>query len=131
MPAFAMLDELNREVINSFKKEIKMRIDKAISNFGKTYISYFIIFYSNYYICLLVLSDYTLLVVPSLMCSFAANYHLNFTRRAPSWPCSLVGRATVICSGGRGFECYRILFLRVGPFPLQGYRSEGIIWDIY
>ena len=36
-------------------------------------------------------------------------------------PCSSVGKATVICSGGRMFEPHRgqrfFLFLRVGPFP--------------
>ena len=45
---------------------------------------------------------------PSLTCSFPQIYHdLNFPRPAPIWPCSPVGRATVICSGGRGFESRR------------------------
>ena len=34
-------------------------------------------------------------------------YHLNFPRSAPIWSCSSDGRATVICSGGRGFESHR------------------------
>ena len=54
-----------------------------------------------------LLSGQALLITPSLMCSFAANYHLNFPRPASIWPCSSVGRATVICSGGRGFEPHR------------------------
>ena len=41
---------------------------------------------------------------PNFSCSFAANYHLNFPRPAPIWPCISVGRATVICSRGRRFE---------------------------
>ena len=32
----------------------------------------------NHYICLLVLSGQTLLVTPSLTCSLAANFHLNY-----------------------------------------------------
>ena len=48
-----------------------------------------------------------LTVTPSPTCSFAANYHLNFPQPAPIWPCSSVGRATVICSWGRGFESQR------------------------
>ena len=45
-----------------------------------------------------------LLVTPSLACSFAANYHLilNLPQPAFIWPCGSAGRATVICSGGRG-----------------------------
>ena len=54
-------------------------------------------------------------------------------RTVPICPCSSVGRATVICSGGRGFELHRgkafFLFFLVGPFPFWGYRSEGIILD--
>ena len=61
----------------------------------------------NPYEYLIVLSGQALLVTPSLMCSFAANYHLNFPRPAPIWPCSSIGRATVSCSGGRGFESLR------------------------
>ena len=38
-----------------------------------------------------MLSGQTLLVTPSLTCSSAANYHLNFPRPAPIWPCSSVG----------------------------------------
>ena len=30
------------------------------------------------------------LVTPSLMCLFAANYHLIYVRTAPIWPCSSV-----------------------------------------
>ena len=41
----------------------------------------------------------------------------------------------MICPGGRGLEPHRgqrfFLFLHVGPFPFQGYRSEGIARDIY
>ena len=68
--------------------------------------------YSNHYMymCLVVLSGKTrgremLLVTHSVSrtCSFAANYHLDFLRPAPSWPCSSVGRATVICSGDHVF----------------------------
>ena len=33
---------------------------------------------------------------PSLTCSFAANYHLNFPQPAPIWPCSLVGRVSEV-----------------------------------
>ena len=80
---------------------------------------------------LIVLSDQALLFTPSLSCSFTATY----PRPAPVWPCSSVCSATVICSGGRGFECNRgqrlLLFLRVGPFPFWGYRSEDITWDIH
>ena len=47
-------------------------------------------------ICI-VLSGQILLITPSLMCSFTLNYHINFLRPAPIWPCSSVGRATVIC----------------------------------
>ena len=47
---------------------------------------------------LILLSGQTLLVIPSLTCSFAANYRLNFPLPAPVWHCSSVGRATVICS---------------------------------
>ena len=49
----------------------------------------------------------TFLVTPSFTCSFAANYYLNFPRPALIWPCSSAGRATVICSGGRGFRSRR------------------------
>ena len=38
------------------------------------------------YICIIVLSGQTLLVNPSLTCSFAANHHLNFPRPALIWP---------------------------------------------
>ena len=83
-----------------------------------------------------MLSAKTSLVTPSLMCSFAANYHLNFPRPAPIWPCSSVGRATVIRSGGRGFESHwgqirMSVFSRVGRVPFWSFRSEGITWDIY
>ena len=49
------------------------------------------------------------------------NCHLNYPQPAPISPCRLVGRATVICSEGRGFsESYQsqvfFLFLRMGPF---------------
>ena len=54
-----------------------------------------------------MLSGQTSLVNPSLTCSSAANYHLTFPRPAPMWPCSSFGRATVICSGRRGFEPHR------------------------
>ena len=37
----------------------------------------------------------------SLTYSFSANYYLNFPRPDSIWLCSLVGRATVICSGVR------------------------------
>ena len=57
---------------------------------------------------LLMLRDQTSLVAPSLMCSIAANYHLNYPRSAPFWPCSSVGRARVIRSGGRGFKPYGV-----------------------
>ena len=46
------------------------------------------------------------------------------------WPCSSVGRVTVIYSGDRWFESHqgqRFFFLHMGPFPF--YSSEGIIWD--
>ena len=33
--------------------------------------------------------------------------HLNFSRPAPIWPYSSVGRATVICYGDRGFESHQ------------------------
>ena len=74
------------------------------------------------------------LVTTSLTCSFAAIYHLNFPRPAPVWPCSSVGRATLICSGGRGFESHRdqseALFL--SPNLLCDYfLSEGITWPKY
>ena len=57
-----------------------------------------------------------ILVTPSLTCSFTANYHLNFPRPAPVWPCSSVGRATVTCSEGRGFK------------PHQGQRFILLLW---
>ena len=45
----------------------------------------------------------------------------RFLKTVPIWPCSSVGRATVIYSGGHGIESHRgqrfFLFLRVGPFP--------------
>ena len=69
----------------------------------------------NLNICLIVLSGQTLLVTPSLTYSFAANYHLNFPRPAPIWPCSSVSRATVICSGGRGFEPHRVRDFSLTP----------------
>lgn len=31
---------------------------------------------------------------------------LQYPRYAPVWPCSLIGRAALICSGGRGFNSY-------------------------
>ena len=84
---------------------------------------------------LIVLSGQTLLITPSITCSFAATYNLNFPRPAPIWPCSSVGRALVICSGGREFESQRgqrfFLFDPVGPFPFWGHRSEGRVWDFY
>ena len=42
-----------------------------------------------------MISGQSLLVTPSLTCSFAANNHLNHPRPALIWPCSSVGRATV------------------------------------
>ena len=33
--------------------------------------------------------------------------YLNIPRPAPIWPCSSVGRDTMICSGGRGFKNHR------------------------
>ena len=59
----------------------------------------------------LMLSGQTFLVTPWLSCSFPANYHLNYLRPAPTWHCSSVGRAMVVCFGGRGFESHRALFL--------------------
>ena len=67
---------------------------------------------------------------PSLTCSFAAIYHLNFPQTAPIWPCSSVGRATVICSGGRGFEPHRgqrfFLFLRVAYFLSRANAQQEL-----
>ena len=48
-----------------------------------------------------------LLVTPSLTCSFAVYYDLNYPRPAPIWPCSSVGRATIICSGVFIARCCR------------------------
>ena len=58
----------------------------------------------------------TLLVTPSLTCSFAANFHLNYPPPAPIWPC-------------RNFSlspCGPIFFLELS---LRGWA--GIVWDIY
>ena len=85
-------------------------ISRAISQKGKfgIYIQNFNLPHLNHYIIyLLMLCGQTLLVTPSLTCSFATNYHLNFPRPAPIWPCSLVGKATVICSRGHEFEPHR------------------------
>ena len=49
-------------------------------------------------ICLFVLSSQALLVTPSLTCLFVANHHLNYSRPAPVWFCSSVGRASIIYS---------------------------------
>ena len=101
----------------------------SISFLGKSlrrcYLGYllehFNLLHLNHYTCLIVLSGQTLLVTPSITCSFAANYHHNFPQPAPIWPCSSFDRATVICSGSRRFEPHwgqrYFLFLRVGPFP--------------
>ena len=56
------------------------------------------------------------------------NYHLNFPRPAPIWFCRSVGRATVICYGGRGFKphlyngpgCFKMcLSDRLGTFTCK------------
>ena len=62
----------------------------------------------SHFLCLISSAERpNLTVYPSLTSSFATNSHLNFPRPAPIWPCSSVGRATVICSRGRGFESHR------------------------
>ena len=82
-----------------------------------------------------MLSGQTLLITPSITCSFAATYNLNFPRPAPIWPCSSVGRALVICSGGREFESQRgqrfFLFDRVGPNFLSGAIAQKVEFGIF
>ena len=72
------------------------------------FIQHFNLPHLNHYICLILLSGQSLLVTPSLTCSFAAIFTILIPHRrpAPIWPCSSVGRATVVCSGGRGFESH-------------------------
>ena len=75
----------------------------------------------------------TLLFAPSLKCSFAADYHLNYPRQAPIWPCNSVDRAAMICSGGLGFEPHRgseISSLSpYGPISFLGlWLRSVIIW---
>ena len=99
----------------------------TLSLSGKYHLGYFhstsTYYILNHNICLIVPGGPASLVTPSLTCSLAANYHLNFPRPAPIWPCSSVGRAMVICSGGLGFDPHRgqrfSFFLRVGPFSFS------------
>ena len=58
-------------------------------------------------------------VTPLLMFEFAANCHLNDPRPATIWPCSSVGRVTVICSGGREVESHR--GKRIFPFSVWAH----------
>ena len=60
---------------------------------------------------------------PSLMCSFAANGHLNSPRPAPFCPC----RATVICSGGREF--FNISSFK--PHGKHGVDRDVLGFDLY
>ena len=73
----------------------------------------------------------------SLPCSFAANYHLNdlnFPRPTPISPCSSVGRATVICSGGRGFQSHQgqrfFLFCSVWAYFLSRDNAQKVLFGI-
>ena len=64
----------------------------------------------------------------------AANYHLNFPRLVPIWPCSSVGKVTVIRSGGRGFEPHRgqILFSSsVWAHFLSGANTQKVLFGIF
>ena len=83
------------------------------------FIQHFNLPHLNHYICLILLSGQSLLVTPSLTCSFAAIFTILIPRRrpAPIWPCSSVGRATVVCSGGRGFESHLDQRFLLSLFP--------------
>ena len=54
-----------------------------------------------------------------------------YPRPLPFWPCSSVGRATVIKSEGRGFKSHppglSFLYPCVGPIAVLGLISDGII----
>lgn len=47
--------------------------------------------------------NFTCYVYPLYVCSFQCRF-ITILIYPPIWPCGSVGRATVICSGGRGLE---------------------------
>ena len=74
------------------------------------------------FICLIVLTTactFDMLVICPLICivpavsyfcllfSHCSVFYLSVPRRVPIWPRSSVGRTTLICSGGRGFESHQ------------------------
>ena len=86
------------------------------------------------FICLIVLTTactFDMLVICPLICivpavsyfcllfSHCSVFYLSVPRRVPIWPRSSVGRTTLICSGGRGFESHQgqIFF----PFSLSAH----------
>ena len=75
------------------------------------------------YLGLLVLSRQTLLITSSLTCSFDPYHTHNYLSS-----CGSVGRATVICSEGHGFESHWGMiffsFCLYGPISFQGSDSE-------
>ena len=77
----------------------------------------------------ILLSGQTLLLVLHLRVHLPQTYHLSFPRPAPIWPCSSVGRATVICTGGREFGSNPVgaqrLFSLCGPISFQGLTPRS------